>query len=121
MSVDATDFLVWFGGFTASDMNRICNTGLSMDDLGRLRARTDKAQRFAARDDFLIEIEKQSLQKIMQGSNYVRINARQFRDVFRKIECVNDISFVDSEIRKVLNAKQSGIFPPQIANDSGCA
>ena len=86
-SADAMDFLSWYGGFAKEDIDRIVETGLSVDDFGKIK-HVKGATRFPARDEFILKIDsgENEMQRIIQKGLFVEIDANDFYDMFRKDE-----------------------------------
>ena len=108
MSKDAMDFLSCYGRFDTNNIERIIESGLTMDDFGRIKL-VRNVQRFASRNEFLfvIDNDKKGMQKILQRGFFNNVDIEDFYAVFEKIEQCRNENQVEMIIKSIINSNNS--------------
>ena len=112
-SKDAMDFVQWYSQHEVSNqkMQQIMREGLEMNEFNGLRTRLDGYRRFPAKDQFLIDVDQQSMQMILQKAYFVEIPTAEFRRIWERFDNESDITVVDRAVDEVIQKYTKPLDP----------
>ena len=99
---DADHFVSWFGGFGEMEMERINASGLTADDLQRMK-RLKQRQRFGARRHFAASLEREGLQRLIQSASYSQIERVHFDSILKRAETLKSNAAIHDLVDEAVN------------------